>query len=296
MSADRSRVSGPSAGILLFSLGIFFFALNDALGKWLVSDYTVGQIMFVRSLGAAAVILPFAWRSSVSLRLRGQWAFHALRVVCMTVDSFAFYYATKYLPLADVMTYYLAAPLIITALSVPLLGEKVGLFRWSAVLVGFIGVVLALHPTSAAFSPAALVALFGSSMFAVTITITRRLRDTHWLPLTVWQIAGAGLAGGVASTHAWLQPGLVDFSLMALVGIISMGSFICIIKALQLVDASAIAPFQYVSIVWAIILGWLIWGDIPDTAMAAGIVIIVASGLVLWWREQKRATVLPSLP
>ena len=296
MSADRSRGRGASAGILLFSLGIFFFAVNDALGKWLVSDYTVGQIMFVRSLGAAAVILPFAWNSSVSLRLRGQWAFHAVRVVCMTLDSFAFYYATKYLPLADVMTYYLAAPLIITALSVPLLGEKVGLFRWSAVLVGFVGVVLALHPTSAAFSPAALVALFGSGMFAVTITITRKLRDTHWLPLTVWQIAGAGLAGGVASAHEWLQPGLVDFSLMALVGIISMGSFICIIKALQLVDASAIAPFQYVSIVWAIILGWLIWGDIPDAAMAAGIVIIVASGLVLWWREQKRAAVVPSLP
>ena len=280
---------GAGAGVGLFSLGIFMFALNDALGKWLVADYAVGQLLFLRTIGAVAVLGPLLWNSRADVRIRDQWSWHALRILCMAADTFSFYFATKSLPLADVMTFYLAAPIIITALSVPFLKEKVGRFRWAAVLVGFGGVVIALKPTGAAFSPAALIALFGSTMFATAITVTRRLRDTHWLTLVTWQFIGAGILGAVASAFTWTAPGAIDLALMFLVGIISIICFICITKALALAPASLLAPFQYASIVWAVVLGWLVFGDTPTPNIVLGSLVIIASGLAVFYRERWRA-------
>lgn len=287
MTSDSPRLSGTTVGILLFSVGILFFALNDALGKLVVAHCTVQQLLLVRSIGAAMVLVPFTLARRQDVRLRDQWGLHALRIACMTADSFAFYFATKFLPLADVMTFYLAAPLLITALSGPLLGERIGAFRWGAVVVGFLGVVVALRPSGAAFSPPALIALGGSSMFACAMTITRKLRDTPWLSLVAWQCIGSGLVGAALSPVGWITPGAVDLGLMALIGIVSMACFVCVTWALQRADASVLAPFQYVSIVWAVILGWLIWGDVPDRNTAVGIVVIVGSGLAVWWREQR---------
>ncbi len=280
---------GAGAGVGLFSLGIFMFALNDALGKWLVADYAVGQLLFLRTVGAVAVLGPLLWNSRADVRIRDQWSWHLLRILCMAADTFSFYFATKSLPLADVMTFYLAAPIIITALSVPLLKEKVGPFRWAAVLVGFGGVMIALKPTGAAFSSAALIALFGSTMFATAITVTRRLRDTHWLTLVTWQFVGAGILGGVASAFTWTEPGPLDLALMFLVGIISIICFICITKALSLAPASLLAPFQYASIIWAVVLGWLVFGDRPTPNIVLGGLVIISSGLAVFYRERWRA-------
>ncbi len=280
--------AGSSAGVFLYSLGVFLFALNDALGKWLVADYSVGQLLFLRTVGATFVLFPLIWRHRAGVRIVSQWRLHVARILCMAADTYSFYFATKTLPLADVMTFYLAAPLIITALSIPLLGERVGLFRWGAVIVGFIGVLIALRPTGAAFSGSALIALFGSAMFALAVTITRKLRGTHWLTLVTWQFAGAGIIGAVAASAAWVQPSPADLVLMFLVGIVSMACFICITKALSIAPASLLAPFQYASIVWAVILGWLVWGDSPSTSILLGSAIIVGSGLVVFYRERRR--------
>ena len=283
-----SSPAGATAGVILFSLGVFFFALNDALGKWLVADYSVGQLLFLRTVGAVFVLAPLLWRNGTGISIDRQWGLHATRILCMAADTYSFYFATKALPLADVMTFYLAAPLIVTALSVPLLGEKVGLFRWGAVVTGFIGVLIALRPTSAAFSASALIALVGSFMFALAMTITRKLRDTHWLTLVTWQFAGAGVVGAIGSALAWTQPGAADLGLMFLVGIVSIFCFICITRALSIAPASLLAPFQYASIVWAVILGWLIWHDAPSFNVVAGSAVIVASGLAVFYRERRR--------
>ena len=283
-----SSPAGATAGVILFSLGVFFFALNDALGKWLVADYSVGQLLFLRTVGAVFVLGPLLWRNGAGIRIDGQWGLHLTRILCMAADTYSFYFATKALPLADVMTFYLAAPLIVTALSVPLLGEKVGLFRWGAVVTGFVGVLIALRPTGAAFSASALIALFGSFMFALAMTITRKLRGTHWLTLVTWQFAGAGVVGAVGSALAWTQPGVADLGLMFLVGIVSIFCFICITKALSVAPASLLAPFQYASIIWAVILGWLIWHDAPSLNVVVGSAVIVASGLLVFYRERHR--------
>jgi S-adenosylmethionine uptake transporter len=283
------QIPSTVAGILLYLAGVFLFAVNDALGKWLVADYTVPQLMLLRSVGALIVLSMIAFRLRPSLMLHGQWALHLVRILCMVGDTACFYSATITMPLADVMTFYMAAPLIITALSVFLLGEKVGIWRWTAVLVGFVGVVVALQPTSAAFSPAALLALAGATLFALAITVTRRLRDTHWLPLVGWQFLGAGLLSGMVSPVGWITPGAFDIGLMALVGIVAMLCFASITKALALAPASLLAPFQYTSIVWAALMGYLVWGDVPTAPIIVGNVIIVLSGLFVFYREAVRS-------
>ncbi|WP_165361203.1 DMT family transporter [Lichenibacterium ramalinae] len=281
-------MTGAGGGIALYSLGVLLFAVNDALGKWLVGTYGVGEILALRSLGAAAVLVPLLALRRPDLDIRDQWRLHALRLACMAGDSFGFYYATRSLPLADVMCFYLAAPLIITTLSALLLGERIGAFRWGAVLLGFCGVVIALRPTGAAVSPAALVALFGATMFAGAITTTRGLRRTDWLTLTAWQYLGTGLFGAVLAPAGWATPSAFDVLLMGLVGAVSMGCFVCITRALAMAPASLLAPFQYASMVWAAVLGLVIWGDVPGSSVVAGSAIIVASGLVVFARERMR--------
>ncbi len=284
---QSSTVNKDGRGIALYLAGVFFFAANDALGKWLVADYSVGEVLLLRSVGAIPVLLLVAYVTGASLRINGQWGLHITRILCQAADSFCFYYATRTLPLADVMTYYMAAPLIITALSPFLLGEKVRLFRWSAVLVGFVGVVIALQPTSAAFSPSAIIALVGATMFGLAIVITRKLRDAHWLPLVTWQFIGAGIIGGIASPFAWVTPGPVDICLMFLVGIVAAACFVLITKALALAPASLLAPFQYSAILWAAVMGWLVWRDAPTLNIIIGNGVIIGSGLVIFYRERR---------
>ena len=167
------------------------------------------------------------------------------------------------MPLADVMTFYMATPLIVTALSAPLLGEKVERFRWIAVLVGFVGVLIALRPSPQMFSWAAPLALFGATTFALSQTITRELRGVHWLPLVFWQFVGSGVIGAATVPWAWTTPTAFDLGLMFLVGVVSMTCFIFIVRALALARAAVLAPLQYSAIVWAAIMGWLVWRDAP---------------------------------
>jgi drug/metabolite transporter (DMT)-like permease len=274
-------------GILLYLLGVFLFAANDALGKWLVADYSVGEVMMVRSIGGVAILVTLAKIQGQPLLVAGQWGLQIARIIFFTLDTYCFFSGVQGLPLADVMTFYMAAPLIVTALSGPLLGEHVGPRRWAAVLLGFVGVVIALAPTSAAVSPYAFIALAGAFMFALALVITRKLRDNHWLPLVTWQFVGAGVVGAAASPFGWLMPDITDIGLMLLIGIVSSFCFICVTRALALTPASLLAPFQYTAIVWAGIMGWLVWRDVPTPRILLGNAIIIACGLFVYLRERQ---------
>jgi len=268
-------------GVGLYLAGVFLFALNDALGKWLVADYGVGQLMMLRSIGSAFVLVPMVFALRPALLGVASPPLQVLRVLCMAADTFAFYLATRFMPLADVMTFYMASPLIVTALAAPLLGEKVEQFRWIAVAIGFVGVVIALRPSSEMVSWASLLALFGATMFALGQTLTRKLRGAHWLQLTVWQFAGGGLIGAATIPWAWTRPNAFDLGLMALVGIVSMLSFILITRALALVRAAVLAPLQYSAILWASLMGWLVWRDAPTLTIVVGNAVIIGGGLYL---------------
>jgi S-adenosylmethionine uptake transporter len=268
-------------GVGLYLAGVFLFALNDALGKWLVADYGVGQLMMLRSIGTAFVLVPMVFALRPALLGVASPPLQALRVLCMAADTFAFYLATRFMPLADVMTFYMASPLIVTALSAPLLGEKVERFRWIAVAIGFVGVVIALRPSSQMVSWASPLALFGATMFALSQILTRKLRGAHWLQLTVWQFAGGGLIGAATIPWAWTTPNAFDLGLMALVGIVSMLCFILITRALALARAAVLAPLQYSAILWASLMGWLVWRDAPTLTIVVGNAVIIGGGLYL---------------
>jgi drug/metabolite transporter (DMT)-like permease len=281
MLSARSATVGLGVGFYL--AGVCLFALNDALGKWLVADYGVGQLMMLRSMGAAFVLGPMVLSLRTPLFGVSQAPLHIVRVVCMAADSFSFYFATRTMPLADVMTFYMASPLIVTALSAPLLGERVERFRWIAVAIGFVGVVIALRPSPQMFSWASPLALFGASMFALGQTLTRKLRRAHWLQLTVWQFAGGGLIGAATVPFAWTTPDAFDLGLMAVVGIVSMFCFVLITRALALARAAVLAPLQYSAIVWAAMMGWLVWRDAPSLPIILGNAVIIGGGLYLLW-------------
>ncbi|TIS12797.1 MAG: DMT family transporter, partial [Mesorhizobium sp.] len=184
------------AGILLMLAGDFMFALNDAMGKWLVASFSVGQVVLVRSIGAFLVLGPMiANQGAGKLFQVERPVLQVLRVAATTLDTGLFYAAVVYLPLADVMSFYMAGPIYVAALSHLLLGEKVGWRRWLAILVGFCGVLIILKPSSAAFSLSSAYALIGSIAFGFAIILGRRLRGTSDTTLVTWQTIGTLIVG-----------------------------------------------------------------------------------------------------
>ena len=199
-----------------------------ALGEWLVKGYGVGQLMMLRLIGAARQDADILSLRVKLIDPRHGWL-QVLRIFFSAVDTFAFYDATRIMPLADVMTFDMATPLIVTALSAPLLGEKVERFRWIAVLIGFVGVLVALRPSPQMFSWAAPLALFGNDVRAQSDDHPRSPRP----PLAaagVWQFAGSGLIGAAIVPFAWTTRTMFDLGLMFLVGIVSVACFIFIVR------------------------------------------------------------------
>lgn len=278
---------GP-ASIIIMLLSMFLFTSNDAVGKWLTGSYSVGQLVFIRSLVALITLLPFLWRSGAAgvFRLERSGVFW-LRVILTVADSFSFYFAVSYLPLADVMTYWLAAPIYVAALSPILLGEKVGWRRWSAIGIGFLGVIIALEPSRDMLSPAAIASLVGSLSFGLVMLTARSLRTTSGLTMIIWQTAGGLLAGLVTLPLSWTTPPPEHWTALVLLGLLAMVAHVFVNWAFKLADAATVAPLQYTQLLWAILFGWMFFGDFPSPAKFIGAGLIVASGLFIFFRERQ---------
>jgi drug/metabolite transporter (DMT)-like permease len=275
------------AGIGLMLLSIFMFSFGDALGKFIVATYSVGQLLWLRACAALIVLLPMIWRHRAAfLQLERPWL-QLLRVVLSTIEVAAFFLATVYLPLADVVTYYLACPIFVTALSAVVLREHVGWRRWSAVLIGFGGVLIALHPSAQTVSWPAMIALAGSLSFAVLMLITRSLRATPDIVLASSQFMGTFALGALMSPFGWVAPGVGSLGLFAAAGCISVCALLCVNRSLKLAPASVVVPYQYSMIVWAVMFGYLVFGDVPQPATIAGAAIIIGAGLYIFLRERK---------
>lgn len=287
-AAQPGTTSAARLGIIVMLIGIMLFALNDVMGKWLVATYSVGQVLLIRSAAALLILAPFIWRSGVrplfSVERPGM---QFLRVVMSSAEVYCFYFAVITLPLADVMTYWLAAPIYVAALSPFLLGEQVGWKRWTAIFIGFAGVVVALEPSAATLTAPALISIVGSFCFAFMMLSGRALRGTPDTTLVFWQLVGAGVLGLATAPMGWIAPSGFDFALLGLLGVVAMVAHMCVNRALKLADAATVAPFQYTLLFWAVVFGWLVFGDIPRTAMLAGAAIIVSAGLFIFMREQK---------
>lgn len=289
--SPASSSNAARNGVLIMLLGMLMFSLNDVMGKWLVATYSVSELMTIRSLAALLVLSPFlfrrGWRSLIHVDRPG---LQALRSLLFAVDASAFYFAVAYMPLADAMTYWLAAPIYVAAASPFLLGEKVGWRRWAAILIGFAGVVIALEPSRDSFSLPALIALVGSAAFAFALLLGRTLRTTPDTTLVFWQVMGAlifSVIGVGIHPAGWAPLDIQAVLALGLLGVVAMLAHIFVSRALKLADAATVVPLQYTLLFWAVIFGWLFFGDTPRMTVIIGSGLIVASGLFIFFREQQ---------
>ena len=287
ISTHADERSARLAGIALMLVSVFMFSFGDALGKYMVASYSVGQLLWLRACAALLVLAPLVWRDRRAFtRLERPWL-QLLRVVLSTLEVGAFFLATVYLPLADVITYYLACPIFVTALSAIVLREHVGWRRWTAIVIGFCGVLIALRPSSQTVSWPALIALGGSTSFALLMLITRSLRATPDIVLASSQFAGTFLFGALLAPIGWVTPDFNSLCLFATAGCISVSALLCVNRSLKLAAASVVVPYQYSMIIWAVIFGYAVFGDVPSMATIVGAAIIISAGLYIFLRERK---------
>jgi drug/metabolite transporter (DMT)-like permease len=274
------------AGIGLMLAGVLMFSFGDALGKLIVATYSVGQLLLLRACASLLLLSPLIWRHRAAfLELQRPWL-QLLRVILSTLEVAAFFWAAAYLPLADVITYYLACPIFVTALSAIVLRERVGWRRWSAIIAGFCGVLIALQPSAQTVTWPAMIALGGSLSFAVLMLITRQVRATSDVVLASSQFCGTLIFGAMLAPFHWVPPTWGSLVFFAAAGWVSVCALLCVNRSLKLAPASSVVPYQYSMIVWAVLFGYFVFGDVPSLATIIGAAIIIAAGLYIFLREQ----------
>ncbi|AHV91435.1 eamA-like transporter family protein [Bordetella holmesii 41130] len=267
--------------------GIFCLTLSDAQAKWLGASYSPIQILFLRALIAAPVVLVLAaclgGRRSLRTRHPG---IHLLRGAINIVSASCFYLGLNYLPLAENTAIAFAAPLFVTALSVFLLKERVDGRRWLAVAAGFAGVLVIVRPGSASFQLAALLPLVTALLYAVMMITARTIGKAEGMLTTMFYIvAGQLVCSAVLIPWFWQAPRMNDLPLFAGVAVFSTLGLTLITQGFRIGPASVVAPFDYTGLLWATLLGWLIWGETPALSATLGAVFIAGSGLYIAWRE-----------
>lgn len=294
MTVITAPITAPNAartGVLIMLLGMLMFSLNDVMGKWLVATYSVSQLMVIRSVAALLFLSPFIFRRGLRSMFQVERpGLQALRSLLFAIDASAFYFAVAYMPLADTMTYWLAAPIYVAAASPFLLGEKVGWRRWTAILIGFAGVLIALEPSKESLGLPAFIALAGSTAFAFALMLGRTLRSTPDTTLVFWQIVGAlifSLVGVAANPSGWAPVDGEALLQLGALGIVAMLAHILVNRSLKLADAATVVPLQYTLLFWAVVFGWFFFGDTPRPTVLVGAALIVASGLFIFFREQQ---------
>jgi S-adenosylmethionine uptake transporter len=295
MAAIAEKLTGKNmlvAGILLMLLGDFMFALNDAMGKWLVASLSVGQILFVRSVGAFLVLGPMMVRNGPSLLFsRDRPVAQVIRAFLAGLETCLFYAAVVHLPLADVMSFYMAGPIYVAVLSHFFLGEHVGWRRWSAILIGFVGVLIILKPGAAGLGIGSLIALAGSFSFAVIIVMTRVLRGVSDTSLVTWQTVASLVIGAFMMVGAYTPASTLQVGSMVLLGVVACVAHLLITRALKLAPASALAPLHYTLLLWAVVFGFVFFGDIPGPRVLIGSALVVLAGLFIFHRQKTVDTV-----
>ena len=284
----RGAICMLAAHALFTSMGVIV--------KHLADHIPVIELMFFRSAFALPVILAICARSGgASLRTR-RFRGHALRASTGIAAQTLGFFALSVLPLAEQTALGYTQPLFVTILAIPFLGEKVGIHRWSAVLIGFCGVLLIAAGQGVGFGtvPPALVlgtaAGVAQGMFtAVTTMLVRQLSSTESSStITLWQSLLMGGYAAVLLPFFWVTPDWGDLGLLILVGLVGGCAQWLLTEAWASAQVSAIAPYSYSALLWSIGLGWLAFGDLPGVAMLAGSGLIVAAGLYILHREMVR--------
>ena len=303
------HMTGTAGGAAILVFGLFAFSIQDVIIKHFSAGFSVLQIVFVRGLIAMALLLLLFRLLRESIALVSKRPLLMFFRGLLGFSSYTCYYlAVAAMPLAEVATITFTMPLFVTAMSAILLGEKVGVRRWGAVVVGFAGVLIILSP-SGEFNTLAVVFAFGASLTYASQTILTRYLGSHDHALTIafnailvftivsGMISLAMYVGlfSVESSHPslaffgrdWSMPEGYDLALILLVGLIAAVGFYCLSQAYVVSEASAIAPFEFTYILWAVVFGYLFWNEVPGPTTFVGIFVLIASNLYIWYRERQ---------
>lgn len=301
-------MSANLRGILCLVLALFFLTLTDSIIKWLSSALPLHQITLLRSCFALLPVLIIVYLEGGWQVLRTQRpVLHFLRGAMLVLANMFFFIGLAAMPLAETVTLFYTAPLFICILSQPVLGETVGLRRWLVIALGMGGVVYMLRPGSELFQPVSLLPVMAALCYAAMTMMTRKLGMqekagalTFYIQLAFIVISATiGLAIGDGGfdrydsvpmqflLRAWRWPSLFEWQLLILCGlIVSVGGYL-ISQAYRLGEAPAVAPFEYASLPFALVVGYYVWGDWPDLRAFIGTGLIIGSGLVMLYLENR---------
>ncbi|MGI9477500.1 MAG: DMT family transporter [Hyphomicrobiaceae bacterium] len=282
-----ARHGSPAAGMALMVLAMTLIPVMDGIAKLLSARYPTFEIVWARYFFHFVLLLPLVLHrygaGAFKLQRPGLQLF---RGSLLMVSTACFFGAIATIPLADTLAIVFVYPFIVTALAPWFLGERVGVWRWGAVAVGFIGALIVIRPGFQVLSPAMLMALAAGSIYAVYVLVTRKMAGSD-PPLKT--LLMTGVVGTVVMTlllpFVWITPTMPDLMMMVSLGILAAAGHYMIIVAHEWASAPQLAPFGYVEMVSATIVGYLLFGDLPAAITWLGIIIIVLSGIVIAWRE-----------
>lgn len=283
----------PARGILLMVAAMMIVPFMDAIAKYLAADYPVTQIVWARFFFHFAIMAPIVlYRYGAGTLRPRQPGLQVVRGGFLLMATILFFTAIAVMPIADALALLFISPMVVTALSPMLLGEQVGIRRWTAVIVGFLGALIILRPGLGATQAGSFLAIGAGCAFAFYTLATRRLSGSAPPLVTLVYTAVLGAAVmSIAVIPVWVAPPPGDLALMAGIGAIAAGGHFLLIRAFDFAPASLLAPYSYSEIVMATAVGWFIFNDFPDGWTWAGIAVIVGSGIYISWRErQKKST------
>jgi drug/metabolite transporter (DMT)-like permease len=289
MPSRDNPASRNLSGIGLMAGATANYAVMNALAKWLGGDYPTMQVVFFRALFTFLLVGYLVWQRGglpPVMMTRDPWG-NALRCVFGLASLTLYFYCFARMNLADAVAISFAAPAFVTALSVPLLGEKVGLRRWSACLVGFAGVLVMVKPSDGVLDLMALLALLGTLCFALAVIFVRRVSrvDSSISIIFYYTVVSAVVSGATLPFDNWVTPSLDDLLLFCLLGLFGGVAQILMTNAFRLGEASLVAPFDYLTMLWVALLGWYFWQEVPGLYIWIGCAIVVSSGLYIAYRE-----------
>ena len=277
-------------------MSLLLFSLMDANVKWLGATYPTAQIMFFRTALAMVPVLVIIYlRGGISILRTGQVKLHLLRSLMGSGAMALAFYAFALMPLAEAVSILHSAPLFMTALSVVLLREQVGIRRWSAVIIGFCGMLLVVRPGAGMLESGSLFMLGAAFLIGCTTIVIRilgRYDDpvciTFYFTLTGVLVSLAGLG-----LQDWVAPPPVDLALLVLVGFLGGMAQYLMTLSYQNLAIGIVSPLKYLTIVFSGIIAWFVWREVPDLQSFCGIVIIIATGLYTLHRELLHKATLP---
>ncbi len=284
------NISPTMRGIILMLLGVSLLSSMDACVKWLVQrDVSVIQIMAMRGwLHVLVLLLLLPRRGGFKSVVSKQYKLHFLRTAIGFFAPLCFFLSLKYLPIADATAIFFCATFFMVAGSKYFLGEQVGVHRWAAVVVGFMGVLLVSSPGGSGFHPASLLAMASGASYAVIIVLGRVMVKKESPFILVFYFSGLNaLVATLLVPFFWGMPSTEEMGMMLLLATLALGGYFALTTAFSLAPISVIAPMEYIALIWATLLGYFIWQEIPTGSTWAGMGLILSAGLYIIWRESQ---------